>query len=373
MNLFNQITVEHFLENYWEKEFYVFRNAIPEPEELIEIADVIEMGETEDYESRMIAKNNGEWNVSEGPYDFDQVKQDNEYWTLVVHNLELYLPKILALKKKLEFLPSWLFDDAMCTYSNQDSSVGAHIDNYNVFIAQLQGTRTWEVQHSPNPAYHEGLEVKLLKEFVPTQTIELNPGDIIYIPPHIAHHGISKTDSLSLSLGYKSLEDKKLMDALALETLNLFESDDLYHPHFSEKINDHLLISNKIVNDLKERLIAHIENEDFFKNFILKFNSTPKHTPEPCEIEYEEFQEMFKTSPLFKDDFIRFCAYKKSNDSFEVAINENIFNLKLEEYELIKKLYHMDYTDEILFDKFNLIVQTLYSLFVNGGVYFEVE
>ena len=51
------------------------------------------------------------------------------------------------------------------------------------------------------------LIIKILKEFHPDETHILSPGDMIYIPPHVAHEGKSIGDSLSLSLGFKSLED----------------------------------------------------------------------------------------------------------------------------------------------------------------------
>lgn len=127
MNFFNGPNKKEFLENYWEKTPFVFRNVLSDPEALIDIKDIINMACDEYYESRLVSKDQ-DWQVEDGPFSQEQFKNKNLNWTLINHDLDLYLEKIAKLKQELCFLPQWLFDDVMSTYSTTGSSVGAHID-----------------------------------------------------------------------------------------------------------------------------------------------------------------------------------------------------------------------------------------------------
>ena len=41
-------------------------------------------------------------------------------------------------------------------------------------------------------AVREGLQVRVLEEFAPTDEWLLRPGDALYLPPRYAHHGVSE-------------------------------------------------------------------------------------------------------------------------------------------------------------------------------------
>lgn len=370
INFLNGLNEQDFREKYWEKKPFVFRNIIENPELCINSDDIIEMACDEFYESRLIGKESGNWTVKHGPLDPQDFEDTTKHWTLINHDLNLYLENVFNLASHLDFLPSWLFDDAMSTFSTKGSSVGAHIDNYNVFIVQLSGQRKWEIQYEPNKEFVPGLEVKLLKEFVPDETFILNPGDMIYIPPHIAHHGISESQSLSLSLGYKSLEDKKLMDLFCVEVLNKFDSESFYKTNLKKDFNDDLIISNDTIDELHKRVLKNISNKDFFKQSLLKFTSSTKKQPEEIEISKDEFLDLFQQKVLFKDEHARFSAIRRDKD-FLISVNENIFNVSEQQYKLLKLLSKISPQEPIEQHDVQEILDIIYSLVKSGIFYFE--
>ena len=48
------------------------------------------------------------------------------------------------------FLPRWRIDDVMVSFAATGGSVGAHVDQYDVFLLQAQGHRRWQIDASPD-------------------------------------------------------------------------------------------------------------------------------------------------------------------------------------------------------------------------------
>jgi 50S ribosomal protein L16 3-hydroxylase len=373
MSFLNNISETQFLKEFWEKKPFVFRNVIDAPTELIDLNDLKEMASDEFYESRMIKKENENWDVKDGPFKEEAYSNHNKDWTLINHNLDLYLPEVKEVVSNLDFLPRWLFDDAMSTYSTKGSSVGAHIDNYNVFILQLSGSRTWKIQLDPKKGFIPELDVKILEEFIEDEEFQLNPGDMIYIPPHVAHHGISNSQSLSLSLGYKSLEDKKLMEQFCMYQFQRFDSEDFHKTQFAGPSVSPTLIDDETTEALRQRLLKNISNPETFKKFLLTQTSAPKKAPEPTEFEWEEFLNFFASNHLFKDEYTRFSSVKISKDCFSYGINGFIFDVSSEQVELLDSLSVLSNQDEITYERFSKVKDVLFELNNLGIVYFESE
>lgn len=378
MKFLNELCPENFLQDYWEKKPLVFRGVVSDPKALIEKDDLIEMASDEFYESRLIKKTKEKWDVQDGPFDKKELKKIDdpilsEERTLINHNLELYLPEIKNLVENLSFLPKWLFDDAMTTYSTKGSSVGAHIDNYNVFILQLNGSRTWRLEMNPKKGFIEDLDVKILKEFNHDTEYQLNPGDMIYIPPHVAHHGISNEQSLSISLGYKSLEDKKILEQFCMYQFQRFQSEDFYKTSFNEVAKSPTLIPQSIIEDLKQKLITNISKPEMFRDFLLSFTSAPKRTTDTIEFDWEEFLQLFESNPLFKDEYARFSCIKDGFNNYKFGINEFIFEATKDQAELINRISLLSNQEEISYQEFEPIKEILFELTSLGITFFELE
>lgn len=333
MNILGTITTEDFLSNYWEKKPLVIRGAYKDSESISNIDDLIHMACDNYYESRMIKKEKDKekdvWSVETGPFNKKEFKNKSAFWTLIIHNLNLYLPKARILEKAVEFIPKWLFDDVMCTYSTEGSSVGAHIDNYNVFILQGSGKRSWSIEYKPNKEFQEGLEVKILKEFNPDETFILEPGDMIYIPPHVAHAGESLTESVSYSIGFKSLEDKPMLNALSLKVLEELQSEDFYKTSFDKATSNSFEVLPSFIEKIKNRLNAQLFEPDFFNKYLLGFLSHSKSFvpgDDNTDVDFKEFTQLLATHELCRDEHTR-MAYTKEADKFIVSINEFIFEI----------------------------------------------
>jgi 50S ribosomal protein L16 3-hydroxylase len=54
-------------------------------------------------------------------------------------------------------------------------------------------------------------DVRILSEFTPDETWTLNPGDVLYLPPRIPHHGIARNDCMTYSIGCRAATHRQLL------------------------------------------------------------------------------------------------------------------------------------------------------------------
>lgn len=198
MALFNaELTQTEFVAEYWRKNSCVLIDAIEQLPN-IEINQLLALAADPLAESRFIAD---DYSVQFGP--FDAVEKG----LLMINGLDQHLLELeQLLQQDFGFLPRWRIDDVMASTGDSGASTGAHFDHYDVFLVQLSGIKTWQID---NRIHEEAdldpsRDIRLLKEFTPTTTHQLNPGDVLYIPPGIGHFGINTSAGITLSIGVRN-------------------------------------------------------------------------------------------------------------------------------------------------------------------------
>ena len=94
----------------------------------------------------------------------------------------------------------------MVSFAASGGSVGAHVDQYDVFLLQAQGQRRWQIDAGSNPPldFRDDVELKLLRRFDPSHEWMLDPGDMLYLPPGVPHNGVAVNPCLTLSVGMRA-------------------------------------------------------------------------------------------------------------------------------------------------------------------------
>ncbi|PVW87304.1 50S ribosomal protein L16 arginine hydroxylase, partial [Klebsiella pneumoniae] len=157
----------------------------------------------------------GKWQVSHGPFEsYDHLSENN--WSLLVQAVNHWHEPSAALMHPFRALPDWRIDDLMISFSVPGGGVGPHLDQYDVFIIQGTGRRRWRVgekvpmkQHCPHP---DLLQVDPFEAIIDE---EMEPGDILYIPPGFPHEGYSLENSLNYSVGYRAPNARELFSGFA--------------------------------------------------------------------------------------------------------------------------------------------------------------
>ncbi|MDS4069761.1 MAG: cupin domain-containing protein [Candidatus Competibacter sp.] len=205
-----------FLAEYWQKKPLVVRGAWPgfrdplTPEELAGLAC------EEGVESRLVLERGGEepWAVRHGPFaDADFMSLPDSHWTLLVQDVEKHAPDLAALLEPFRFIPDWRIDDLMVSYAPPEGTVGPHVDDYDVFLLQGQGRRRWRISTRPveEGNFLPDTELRILREFAPEREWILEPGDLLYLPPRMAHYGVALEPCLTYSVGFRAPSHRELL------------------------------------------------------------------------------------------------------------------------------------------------------------------
>ena len=190
-----EISVDDFLKDYWQKKPLLIRNAFSDMRSLISADELAGLACEQHINSRIVLEKSGDrnWQVEHGPFDESKFSELPEtHWSLLVSDVEKHVPETKSLLKAFRFIPDWRVDDLMVSYAPTGGSVGAHTDAYDVFLIQLSGQRLWKIsEHYPEEILND-TDLCILKEFVAEQEWLLSSGDMLYLPPNVAHHGIAQ-------------------------------------------------------------------------------------------------------------------------------------------------------------------------------------
>ncbi len=207
---------EAFLRDYWQKRPLLIRNALPGFETPVQPEDLAGLACEEGALSRIVMHDraNDRWTLRHGPFEEDEFPgMPHQDWTLLVQDVDKWDADIAALLEHFTFLPRWRIDDVMISFAAPGGSVGAHVDQYDVFLLQAQGHRRWQIDARPNPplAFRPDVELKLLREFTPSHDWVLGPGDMLYLPPGVPHNGVAEDACLTFSVGMRAPSAAELL------------------------------------------------------------------------------------------------------------------------------------------------------------------
>lgn len=211
---------ETFLRDYWHKRPLLIRNAFPNFVSPIEPEDLAGLACEEGTLARLVEydRGNDRWALRHGPFaeEIFPALPDHD-WTLLVQDVDKWDADVRALLTHFDFLPRWRLDDIMISFAATGGSVGAHVDQYDVFLLQAQGQRRWQIDTTPAPdaAFRDDVDIKLLREFHPTHDWVLNPGDMLYLPPAVPHHGVAVNPCLTISVGMRAPSAGELFGDMA--------------------------------------------------------------------------------------------------------------------------------------------------------------
>ena len=213
------MTQQEFLDQYWQKKPLVIRQAFPDFKSVISPNELAGLAGEPRIESRLVIEKGagGSWQLIDGPFsDKDFSVLPKSHWTLLVQDIDKHVPETRGILMPFSFIPNWRFDDLMVSFAPKQGSVGAHTDGYDVFLLQGMGKRKWQVSAGPlhKPALLENVDIQVLADFEPAQEWLLEPGDILYLPPHYGHHGVAMEDCMTFSIGFRAPNQSETLDAV---------------------------------------------------------------------------------------------------------------------------------------------------------------
>jgi len=373
------ISPKIFMEEYWQKKPLLIRQAFPDFKSPITADELAGLACEEDVNSRIVMEKDGEhpWFPMFGPMsDEIYASMPETHWTLIVNDLEKYIPELSWITDRFRFIPEWRLDDLMISYATDAGSVGPHIDLYDVFILQGQGKRRWQINMQPVTEDNQVKEtpLRIQKHFEPEEEWIIEPGDMLYLPPGVSHYGVSLGESLSYSIGFRATSHADIVNEfIGYITQNL--SPQLTYKDADQLIQQH---SNEIKQDALERVSEifkeylrpdHPELQRWFGCFVSDTKTDVLTAPEQEINSIEELKELTSTGILSRHPASRY-AFAENPDNTLLFIDGEDYEVNLEFAKILCGQRQIDLTKITAVtnkDELSLIIE----LYNRGKIYFE--
>jgi len=213
--LLGGLSPREFLKQHWQKKPLLIRGAFPGLPPPISAEELAGLACEEGVESRLVEQTRKApgWRLRHGPFlhkDFKRLPKSR--WTLLVQDVDKHVPAVAPLLEPFRFIPGWRIDDVMVSYAADGGSVGPHVDAYDVFLLQVEGMRRWDISTQRQPEHTApGLELKQVQAFAPEESWLLMPGDMLYLPPGVAHHGVAFGECMTYSIGFRAPSQAEML------------------------------------------------------------------------------------------------------------------------------------------------------------------
>jgi len=183
------------------------RGAVPGFRDPLTPARLLALAARDGVESRLVRERGGTrpWQVTPGPLPAGLIRRlGPSHWTVLVQHVDAHVAAVADLIDRFDFLPRWRVDDVMISLAAPQGSVGPHVDSYDVFLLQGRGRRRWRVAERFADKHVPGLDLRILRRFRAEREWVLGPGDMLYLPPGVAHHGVALEECLTYSIGFRA-------------------------------------------------------------------------------------------------------------------------------------------------------------------------
>lgn len=259
------LTKQQFLTQYWQKKPLLIRQAFADFDPLITPNELAGLACESDIESRLIIEREQQWQLRHGPFndeDFADLPEQN--WTLLVQDVDKHLPEMQTLLQPFNFIPNWRRDDLMISFAADGGSVGPHTDGYDVFLLQAEGSRRWQIssQAIANPKLLADCDLQILETFEPSETWELQAGDMLYLPPHFGHHGVAVGECMTFSIGFRAPKQTEMLGALLTELVETNGGQQHYRDQNLTLTDHEHIIADDAVSRFKQQLHELIDKAE---------------------------------------------------------------------------------------------------------------
>ena len=341
-----------FLSEYWQKKPLVIRNAIEGFEPLMEADELAGLACEEEVESRLIVQDNGsqQWSMQHGPMkeeDFSSLPES--HWTLLVQAVDHWHPDASQFLKLFDFIPQWRIDDLMISYASQGGGVGPHYDNYDVFLVQATGQREWQFgglfdEHSPRA---DNDQLMLLDQWQAENTVTLNPGDILYLPPKVGHNGVALTDDCTTySVGFRAPSHADILLNLSDFVAQDLSTELRYQDKDIQPQQHSALMDTKSISDIKDIMHSYIDKPGVIEQWFGCYMTEHKYHEQQQELYLENsvdeiIEAIEQSSHLSKIPGTR-VAFQQSADEMLFFINGMCCKIALEHRDFVISLTEND-------------------------------
>ena len=384
---FRDFDVDGFLRDYWQRKPLLIRNPWDDWRNPLEGDDLAGLACEDGIEARLIRQENvapqGGWNVEHGPLPESRFEQlESQWWTLLVQAVDHYVPEVAALITPFRFIPNWRIDDVMVSYATDGGGVGPHFDHYDVFLIQGAGKRRWQIgpMCDADTALLPHDDLRLLARFEPTEEWVLEPGDILYVPPGIAHNGVAVGDGcMTYSIGFRAPSTSELIAHYCDDLLASLQDDSRYRDPGLERQANRGEIAPAAIARLNAMIADRMLDPAAFADWFGRYTTTRKYPdidwqpdePTPLDALRDGIAQGL---PLIRNPASRFSFVRRDRDSVTLFVDGQSFACSGETASLAETLCANDRcTLDPGLAHSKPVLDLLQTLFDQGSLDFESD
>ncbi len=304
--LLGGLTPEEFLRDYWQKKPLLIRGAMKDVGPEIDRDWLFRLATRDDVESRLIEFRDPQWHLENGPFRPSRFKRLPESdWTVLVQTVNHHVPHIDRILWQFDFIPFARLDDLMISYAPPGGTVGPHFDSYDVFLLQVGGKKRWQISSQEDTRLVEGSPLKILQTFEAEQTFDLEPGDMLYLPPRYAHYGVAQEPGMTYSIGFRAPTAQEMASQFLVYLQDRVCVDGMYADPDLSYSTEPARIRDTMVKQVAGMLGKITWNDETVADFLGHYLTEPKahvfYDPPEQALEFDEFVAQLATDALVLD------------------------------------------------------------------------
>lgn len=343
-------TPDEFYTTFWNKRPFAVRSAISKDiiENLITEDELAGLAMEEGVQVRLVDTSGDlqQWSCRFGPFsEYELTSLPDKNWNLLVQNVEQFHPETATLLPCFHFAPRWMIDDIMVSLSAPGGSVGPHMDSYHVFLVQGQGSRRWKIGSEPigSATLIDNPDLKILDTPIYGEEIEVACGDVLYIPPHFGHEGITLETAQTFSVGFLGPKLSELFGSYSLYLAELEAKDLRYVGAGLGPDSSGYEMSDTAVGGLRNGLSDHLSSLDF-ADWLVGFFSEPGVIDDSDEEEIETLNEdgflleLSRGAKIYKPEYVKIALTSDNFGQVSLGFSGQTCRIDEEQLTLIKVL-----------------------------------
>ncbi len=276
-----KLSIDTFLANYWQKKPLLVRDAFPDFRDPISPDELAGLACEEETGARIVLGGDGRpWQLEEGPFAEERFATLPEHhWSLLVQAVDHWVPELSRLRSQFRFLPDWRIDDVMVSFAPDGGGVGPHFDQYDVFLIQGAGKRSWRIgpQCGPEAALRDDTPLSILTEMTTDEEWVLETGDMLYLPPGIAHHGTAIGDCMNYSVGFRAPSFAEILTEVARDRSARFADNERYEDAGFERQKSPGEITATTIEEMRRIIVSNLEDPAVIGEWLGRYATEPKY------------------------------------------------------------------------------------------------
>jgi len=265
------------MREYWQRRPLLIRSAFPGFAPPIGRSRLFELAQDPQAESRLVTSFDRRRTLKHGPF-LRLPPIARRQWTLLVQGVDLLDDSARSFLSRFRFIPDARLDDLMVSFATDGGGVGPHVDSYDVFLLQAWGRRRWRLSRQKNLRAQPGSPINVVEGFRASSEWVLEPGDMLYLPPGVAHEGTAIGECITYSVGFRAPSYRHLLEPWFADYAEQADPRGRYHDTGAAATARPAALPSRMTHQIHHELARYKPDRGDTERFLLRHLSEPKAT-----------------------------------------------------------------------------------------------